>query len=85
MAFIKNKRGFLGRKKVCEFCEAKLEYVDYKNTELLRKYLNATGQIKPSGATGACARHQRRITTAIKRAREMALLPYSVVRVRLSK
>ncbi|MEE3928047.1 30S ribosomal protein S18 [Mycoplasmopsis ciconiae] len=85
MAFIKNKKGFSSRRKVCEFCENKQDYVDYKNTDLLKRYVNATGQIKPSGATGTCARHQRRVTTAIKRAREMALIPYTIVRVRTQK
>ncbi|QZE12504.1 30S ribosomal protein S18 [Mycoplasma sp. Ms02] len=84
MAFIKRK-GFSSRRKVCEFCELKQEYVDYKNVAALKKYVNATGQIKPSGATGACAKHQRKIATAIKRARFIALMPYTIVRVRTQK
>ncbi|APJ38615.1 30S ribosomal protein S18 [Mycoplasmopsis pullorum] len=84
MAFIKNKKGF-SRRKVCEFCESKQEYVDYKNTEVLKKYINATGQIKPAGATGTCAKHQRKVSTAIKRARFIALLPYTIIRVRTQR
>ena len=63
-------------KKVCVFCAEKGEGVDYKNTAKLRKYMTEKGKIIPRRTTGVCARHQRALTNAIKRARVMALLPY---------
>lgn len=75
------KKGFYKRKarKACEFCIDRnlLLGPDYKNVELLFKYTNERGKIRPRRATGCCARHQRKVTTAIKRAREMALLAYT--------
>lgn len=85
MAFTKYKKTYSGRKKVCEFCENGTEYIDFKNTDGLKRYLNPTSQIKPRVATGACAKHQRKISTAIKRARYMALIPYSVIRIRVQR
>ncbi|VEU75911.1 30S ribosomal protein S18 [Mycoplasmopsis columboralis] len=86
MAFNKkNKKGFASRRRFCEFCSEKMAYIDYKNVDLLSKYVTATGQIKPKANTGACAKHQRKLATAIKRARFMALMPYTVVRVRVQK
>ncbi len=64
------------RRKVCYYCQNKLDTVDFKNTELLRKYTSERGKILPRRATGACAKHQRMIAIAIKRARHMALLPF---------
>ncbi|UUD36626.1 30S ribosomal protein S18 [Mycoplasmopsis citelli] len=81
----KRKKGFAPRKKFCEFCTEKMPYLDYKNVELLSKYVSANGQIKSKSNTGACAKHQRKLATAIKRARFMALMPYTVVRVRMQK
>ena len=66
------------RKKVCAFCVDKVESIDYKDTQLLRKYMTDRGKIKPRRVTGACTQHQHDIANAIKRAREMALLPYTV-------
>ena len=73
------KKGFYKRKarKACEFCIDKNATMDYKNVGLLTKYINERGKIRPRRATGCCARHQRKVTTAIKRAREMALIPYT--------
>ncbi|UUM19592.1 MULTISPECIES: 30S ribosomal protein S18 [unclassified Mycoplasma] len=86
MAFInKRKKGFTPRRKFCEFCSEKMAYLDYKNVELLSRYISANGQIKSKANTGACAKHQRKLATAIKRARFMALMPYSIVRVRMQK
>ena len=66
------------RKKVCAFCEDKnLKFIDYKDANRLRKYVTEKGKIIPSRQTGTCARHQRELTTAIKRARNIALLPFS--------
>jgi small subunit ribosomal protein S18 len=65
------------RRKVCAFCADKLETVDYKDVNRLRKYISERGKILPKRMTGNCAEHQRRLTTAIKRARHVALLPFS--------
>jgi small subunit ribosomal protein S18 len=66
-------------KKVCAFCAEKSEVIDYKNTAKLRKYMTEKGKIIPRRTTGVCARHQRELTSAIKRARVMALLPYRTI------
>ena len=64
------------RKKVCQFCADKTERIDYKDVEKLRRYVTERGKILPRRITGTCAMHQREVTTAIKRARIVALLPY---------
>ena len=64
------------RRKVCQFCVDKMTHVDYKDTARLRKYLSERGKILPRRTTGTCAMHQRQVTEAIKRARQIALLPY---------
>ena len=64
------------RRKVCACCADKIEMIDYKDTQRLRRYLSERGKIVPRRVTGTCARHQRQLTTAIKRARHLALLPY---------
>ena len=64
------------RKKVCAFCVEKNEVIDYKNVAKLRKYMTEKGKIIPRRTTGVCAKHQRELANAIKRARVMALLPY---------
>lgn len=61
----------------CIFCKYKVEHVDYKDVELLRKFLSDRSKIKPRRVTGNCAQHQRKVAIAIKRAREVALVPYS--------
>lgn len=66
-----------GRRKVCSFCVDKVETVDYKEVGRLRRYLTERGKILPRRISGNCARHQRQLTVSIKRARQMALLPYS--------
>lgn len=65
------------RKKVCAFCVDKITAVDYKDVARLRKFTSERGKILPRRITGNCARHQRQLTMAIKRARHMALLPFS--------
>lgn len=67
-----------GRRKVCSFCVDKVERVDYKEVGRLRRYLTERGKILPRRISGNCARHQRQMTRAIKRARMMVLLPYSI-------
>ena len=66
------------RRKVCQFCVDKVQSVDYKDTQKLRRYMSERGKILPRRTTGTCAQHQRQLTTAIKRARTVALLPYVV-------
>ncbi len=65
-----------GRKKVCAFCVDKVETIDYKDVARLRKFTSERAKILPRRVTGTCARHQRALTTAIKRARYVALMPY---------
>ena len=64
------------KRKVCAFCANKDEVINYKNPEKLRNYISDRGRIEPRRRTGTCARHQRVLATAIKRARHLALLPY---------
>ena len=64
------------RKKVCNFCVDKVAEIDYKDTNKLKKYITEKGKIVPRRMSGVCAKHQRELAVAIKRAREMALLPY---------
>lgn len=72
------RRGRKGRRKVCSFCVDKIDHVDYKEVSRLRRYLSERGKILPRRINGNCARHQRQLTVAIKRARQVALLPYVV-------
>lgn len=65
-----------GRKKVCLFCVDRVEFIDYKDVARLRKFVSERAKILPRRVTGTCAKHQRALTTAIKRARQVALLPY---------
>ena len=67
------------RKKVCPLCANKDLVLDYKNAEQLRKFINDKGKILPRRATGACAKHQRDITLEVKRARHIAVLPYTTL------
>jgi small subunit ribosomal protein S18 len=64
------------RKKVCIFCADKVEFIDYKDAAKLRKFISERGKILPRRISGTCAKHQRDINTAVKRARQVALLPY---------
>ena len=65
------------KKKVCSFCQDKVEYIDYKDVAKLRRYVSERAKILPRRITGTCAKHQRQLTEAIKRARHIALLPFS--------
>lgn len=65
------------RRKVCAFCVERVEYIDYKEVGRLRRYLSERAKILPRRVTGTCARHQRALTVALKRARHIALLPYT--------
>ena len=64
------------RKKVCSFCVDRVKEIDYKDVNRLRKFISERGKIVPRRVTGTCAKHQRELTTAIKRARIVALLPF---------
>ena len=68
--------GFRSRRKVCVFCSEKAKPIDYKDVATLRKYISERGKILPRRITGNCAKHQRALTVAIKRARHVALMPY---------
>jgi small subunit ribosomal protein S18 len=70
------------RRKVCPFCTEKIEVIDYKNSANLSHYISDRGKIAPRRKTGTCARHQRALALAIKRARHLALLPYVSVHIR---
>jgi small subunit ribosomal protein S18 len=70
------------RRKVCSFCSEKVEVIDYKNPVQLRQYISDRGKIAPRRKTGTCAKHQRALAMAIKRARHLALLPYVSVHIR---
>ena len=78
MAFDKNNGKTHKRRKVCQFCVDKATFVDYKDIAKLKKFTSERGKILPRRATGACAMHQRQLTEAIKRARQVALMPYVV-------
>jgi small subunit ribosomal protein S18 len=66
-----------GKKRVCIFCKDKIEWVDYKDANLLRRFMSDRGKIRARRVTGNCAQHQREVAVAIKTAREIALLPYT--------
>lgn len=70
------RRGGRKRKKVCFFTANHIDYIDYKDVELLKKFISERGKILPRRVTGTCAKHQRKLTIAIKRARIMGLLPF---------
>lgn len=72
-----NPGGYRRRKKVCYFCENKIEHIDYKDTKTLKKYVSERYKILPRRVTGTCAKHQRGVTQAVNRARNAALLPYT--------
>jgi len=69
--------GMHRRRKVCNFCVDKVESIDYKDVSKLRRFISERGKILPRRMTGTCAAHQRQLTVAIKRARHIALLPYT--------
>ena len=73
----RGKRSFVRKKKVCRFCVDKSDFIDYKKAEILAPFLQERGKILPRRMTGTCARHQRWLAVAIKRAQNIALLPFS--------
>jgi small subunit ribosomal protein S18 len=70
-------RGMMRRVRVCQFCAEKTKRIDYKSVDVLRGLISDRGKIRPRRQTGTCARHQREVAEAIKRARHMALLPFA--------
>ncbi len=77
------RRRFIPRRKVCSFCVEKIEDINYKDVGRLRRFVSNRAKIDPGRKTGVCARHQRALSRAIKRARMVALLPYSADHGRL--
>lgn len=71
------KRVFYRRRKVCKFCAERIEYIDYKDVKLLQQFIPERAKILPRRISGTCAKHQRTLQQAIKRARHLALLPFS--------
>lgn len=71
------ERRFFAKPKFCQFCADKTLTIDYKKTDLLRKYVTEDGKIRPRRQTGACAKHQRVVAAAVKQARQVALLPFT--------
>jgi small subunit ribosomal protein S18 len=70
-------RRFIARPKICQFCAEKNTVIDYKQVDLLRRFVTEEGKIRPRRQTGTCARHQRALAVEIKRARHVALLPFT--------
>ena len=73
---VRRPRGRKPRRKVCQFCVEKVQHIDYKDVGRLRRFTSERGKILPRRMTGTCAKHQRQLSTAIKRARTIALMPY---------
>ena len=73
----RGKRSFVRKKKVCRFCVDKADYIDYKKADILVQFVQERGKILPRRITGTCSRHQRWLTVAIKRAQNIALLPFA--------
>lgn len=71
------KKFFYRRKRVCKFCVEKIEYIDYKDIKMLQQFIPERGKILPRRISGTCALHQRKLQSAIKRARTVALLPFA--------
>ncbi len=76
------RREYRPRRKVCQFCVDHVRDIDYKDASRLRRYLSDRGKIEPRRKTGTCAKHQRRLAIALKRARHMAMLPFTADHVR---
>ncbi|HHY32149.1 MAG: 30S ribosomal protein S18 [Bacillota bacterium] len=74
---MRREKGRKSKKRVCSFCVDKIDAVDYKDVARLRRFITERGKIIPRRISGNCARHQRQVTTAIKRARLVALLPFT--------
>jgi small subunit ribosomal protein S18 len=71
------RRGFFRRRRVCKFCVEKIDYINYKDVKLLAPFIPERGKIQPRRISGVCATHQRALQNAVKRARQIALVPYT--------
>jgi small subunit ribosomal protein S18 len=80
----RRERPRYGRRRVCTFCAEHIKVIDYKDVERLRRFLSDRGKIEPRRKTGTCAKHQRRLALALKRARHLALVPFAVGHIRVS-
>ena len=80
----RRERPRYGRRRVCTFCADHVKLIDYKDVERLRRFLSDRGKIEPRRKTGTCAKHQRRLALALKRARHLALVPYAIGHIRIS-
>lgn len=78
----KSGRKFIPKRKVCAFCVAHVQTIDYKDPAVLRRYISDRGKIEPRRRTGTCAKHQRALALAVKRARHLALLPFTPDHIR---
>jgi small subunit ribosomal protein S18 len=76
--------GRFGRRRVCAFCVDKIDHIDYKEPAKLRRYISDRAKIEPRRKTGTCAKHQRMLTLALKRARHIALLPYTAMHIQVT-
>ncbi len=77
-----SRRRYSRRPRVCQFCADQVAWLDYKQVDLVKRYVSDQGKIRPRRETGTCARHQRMLAKAIKRARHMALVPFAAERFR---
>lgn len=75
---LSDRKKKFSRKKYCKFCANKELVIDYKNVDMMRQYVSDVGKIEAARLTGTCAKHQRKLTSEIKRARQMALIPYVI-------
>lgn len=73
----RRRKRYVSRPKICQFCADKTIDIDYKNVEVLRRFVTENGKIRPRRQTGTCARHQRQLAREVKRARHIALLPFT--------
>jgi small subunit ribosomal protein S18 len=71
------RRGMFRRRRVCKFCTEHIDYISYKDAKMLLQFIPERGKIQPRRLSGTCATHQRKLQTAIKRARQLALIPYA--------
>ena len=73
------RKQYFRKRKVCRFCVERIDYIDYKKSDVLQSFVQDRGKVLPRRATGVCASHQRQLKVALKRARNIALLPFAVV------
>ncbi|MDD5094015.1 MAG: 30S ribosomal protein S18 [Dehalococcoidia bacterium] len=79
---MRERRRYIPKRKVCPFCVDRSKKIDYKEVEMLRRFISDRGRMEPRHRTGVCARHQRLLSASLKRARYLALLPYTAEHIR---